>query len=424
MSIQSALQAGVSGLGAQSRRFASIADNISNAQTSGYKRSAVDFTTQVADAVNRSAYAAGGVNTLVRRTVDQAGSIETASRPTDLAINGDGFFVVRADIPANEIDEPLLLTRVGSSALDANGFLRLDNGYYLQGMPLDKDGNLTSQLPQAIQLDGQPSSPKPSQNVTFKDNLPASLSSEAEWGSSLETAVTYVDELGSSKTLRFVWTSGGTTDMEPAPDEGTIPAANTWNLKIYDGTAEAPLYNQNIAFGATGDGAGLPVDRAADGTLTLTLDADDTVSRQEMTVTLDLTQFDFNYAPTFSTDGVAASDFSNIDVGEDGTVYAVFENGTREPRFRLMMADVANPSGLEPLAGDAYAITIESGPLLRRFAGETGMGTIRNYAVEGSNVDIADELTSMITTQRAYSANASIVTTSDEMLQELTNLKR
>lgn len=410
MSIQSALQAGVSGLGAQSRRFASIADNISNAQTSGYKRSAVDFTTQVADAVNRSAYAAGGVNTLVRRTVDQAGSIETASRPTDLAINGDGFFVVRADIPANEIDEPLLLTRVGSSALDANGFLRLDNGYYLQGMPLDKDGNLTSQLPQAIQLDGQPSAPKASSTVVFKDNLPSSLASEGIEGDQVETAVTYINELGSSKTLQFAWT----------PASGNV--ANNWKLTISD--AGAIIHEQEIAFNTTGENAGLPVDGAADGTITITLPADEAVSRQEMTVTLQLTQFDFNYAPTFSTDGVAASDFSNIDVGEDGTVYAVFENGTREPRFRLMMADVANPSGLEPLTGDAYAITIESGPLLRRFAGETGMGTIRSYAVEGSNVDIADELTSMITTQRAYSANASIVTTSDEMLQELTNLKR
>ena len=109
---------------------------------------------------------------------------------------------------------------------------------------------------------------------------------------------------------------------------------------------------------------------------------------------------------------------------QDGTVYAVFKNGAREPRFKLMMADVANPSGLEPLDGNAYAITQNSGPLLRRFAGDSGIGTIRSYAVEGSNVDIADELTSMITTQRAYSANASIVTTSDQMLQELTNLKR
>ncbi|MEK0084966.1 flagellar hook protein FlgE [Benzoatithermus flavus] len=419
MSIQSALQAGVSGLGAQSRRFAAIADNISNAQTAGYKRSVVEFTTRVVDATARSAtydtgYAAGGVATLVNREIDRAGSIQSTSRSTDLAINGSGFFVVRGGTPANQADEPLLLTRVGGSALDAEGYLRLDSGYYLQGVPLDKDGKMVSQVPQSIQFDWQPSSPKPSQNITFKDNLPASLASQAVQGEPLETAVTYVDELGATKTLQFVWT----------PSAGGVP--NSWNLAIYDIDADpartAPLYDQNIAFEATGANAGLPgaiPGADADGKITLT-----TATGQTMRLDLQITQFDFTYAPTFSTDGVTASDFSHIDVDEDGTVYAVFKNGAREPRFKLMMADVANPSGLEPLDGNAYAITQNSGPLLRRFAGDSGIGTIRSYAVEGSNVDIADELTSMITTQRAYSANASIVTTSDQMLQELTNLKR
>jgi flagellar hook protein FlgE len=418
MSIQSALQAGVSGLGAQSRRFASIADNISNAQTTGYKRAAVGFATQVIDAASRSAYAAGGIDTLVNREIDRAGGIQSASRSTDLAINGTGFFVVRGGTPANEASEPLLLTRVGAAALDAEGYLRLDNGYYLQGMPLDKDGGLTSQTPRAILLDRQPSTPSATKVVSFRDNLPAALATQAVQGDPIETAVTYVDELGSNKTLQFVWT----------PSAGGVP--NTWNLSIFDAEADptraAALYNQNIAFNATGADAGQPVaipnqDGTLDGDASIDLVS---INGQAMRVDLQLSQFDFNYAPTFSTDGVAASDFSTIEVGEDGTVYSVFKNGTREPCFKLMMGDVANAGGLEPMAGNAYSITKDSGPLLRRFAGENGIGTIRGYAIEGSNVDIADELTTMITTQRAYSANASIVTTSDQMLQEITNLKR
>jgi flagellar hook protein FlgE len=421
MSIQSALQAGVSGLGAQSRRFASIADNISNSQTQGYKRSEVGFTTQVVDSASRSAYAgrsaytAGGVGTLVDRQIDRAGGIQTAARSTDLAINGRGFFIVKGGTPDTQATESLLLTRVGAAALDAEGYLRLDNGYYLQGVPLDEAGEVMAQQPESIQLDRRPSTPKASANITFKDNLPATLAAQAVEGEPIETAVTYIDEIGSAKTLQFVWT----------PSAGGVP--NTWNLAIFDAEADpeqaVPLYNEVIAFNAAGADAGLPVEIPGvdpeTGTIPVT-----TVAGQVMQLDLQLTQFDFNYAPTFSTDGVAASDFSSIEVGEDGTVSSVYENGTRTPRFKLTLADVANPGGLDPLAANAYAITADSGPLLQRFAGDSGVGVVRSYAAEGSNVDIADELTSMISTQRAYSANASIVTTSDQMLQEVTNLKR
>jgi flagellar hook protein FlgE len=141
-------------------------------------------------------------------------------------------------------------------------------------------------------------------------------------------------------------------------------------------------------------------------------------------VGLDLTQFDYTYNPYFSSDGVAVSDFAGIEVGDDGKVFSVYQNGSRQAQFRLAMGDVTNPAGLEPVASNAYAVTIDSGDLLQRFPGDGSFGTVQSYAREGSNVDIAEELTEMITTQRIYSANASIITTSDEMLDEAVRLKR
>jgi flagellar hook protein FlgE len=197
-----------------------------------------------------------------------------------------------------------------------------------------------------------------------------------------------------------------------------VSAGDQWNLKIFDvdtnnTTAVVPA-GWNVSFDVN---TGLPT--APFGPFAIT-----GYNGMPVNVELDITQFDYSYNPYFSTDGVAVSDFAGIEVGEDGTVYSVYENGSRQPQYILAMGEVVNPSGLRPMDNNAYATSIDSGELIVRTPGEGAVGTIQSFALEGSNVDIAEELTSMITTQRAYSANASIITTSDEMLEEVVRLKR
>jgi flagellar hook protein FlgE len=406
MSIQSAMQAGVSGLNAQSRKFATISDNIANSETVGYKRTTTDFVSQVIDSGSKSTYSAGGVQTSIVRQIERIGTIHGSEKSTDLAINGGGFFLVKGGTPESQANEAMLLTRVGTANLDKDGYLRLQNGYFLQGIPVDVKAVPTATSPQSIQLSQEASDPVPSTEVLFRTNLPAELG-QTVGASPLETTMSYVDELGFERPLRFEWT----------PAAGGV--ANTWNLKIYDVdtddvTAVAPAAGWDVAFDVNTGRPSAPFGPfAISGFNGLPVD-----------VTLDLTQFDYSYNPYFTTDGIPVSDFAGIEVGEDGMVFSIYENGMRRPQYRLAMGEVANPSGLRPTDDNAYAVSIDSGDLMVRAAGEGAIGTIQPFALEGSNVDLAEELTSMIVTQRAYSANASIITTSDEMLEEVVRLKR
>lgn len=412
MSIQSAMNAAVSGLGAQSRKLASISDNIANSETTGYKRSDVAFSSMVRDATGSTGYLAGGVGANAVREVGKAGSIRQTSSVTDLSIDGSGFFLVKAGLPASHASQPSLLTRAGSSQLDAENYLRLQSGHYLQGFPLRADGTQASQTPQSIRVDGGLSTPRPSTTVSFRANLPLALGGAASEGQPLETTAGYVDGLGSSRPLRFVWT--------PAP--GDVP--NSWRLAIHDmaGDPAVPLYDDVIPFAAGGADAGRPtaIPGSADGRrLDLTLADGSTLG-----IDLQLSQFDADYNPVFSSDGLAASPFAGIEVGSDGTVYSVYRNGSRVPSFRLALGEVANPDGLRAEGADTFGVTSESGALTLRLPGEAAAGTIRAFSLEGSNVDIAAELTQLITTQRVFSANASLITTSDQMLDEVVRLKR
>lgn len=416
MSIQSAMQAGVAGLGAQSRKFATISDNIANSETNGYKRTSADFISQVTDSASRRTYSAGGVSTTIVRQIGKTGTIKGSDSGTDLAINGDGFFLVKGGLPENQASESPLLTRVGSGYLDKDGYLRLQNGYFLQGVPLDAAGLPVTGTAQSVQLAQAASPPVPSMVVDFKTNLPADAFTAGEV---FETTMTYVDEIGTDRPMRLVWTPTG-PDAGADTVIGTADDIAEWNLQIFDVATNptVPASTATVGFDVSGANAGRP---SAGYPTNLAVAG---FNGMPIAVNLNLTQYDYSYNPYFSTDGIAVSDFAGIEVGEDGVVFSIYENGSRQPQYRLAMAEVANPQGLKPVDANAYAVTLESGDLIQRFAGEGAVGTVQGFALEGSNVDIAEELTQMITTQRSYTANASIITTSDEMLEEAVRLKR
>jgi flagellar hook protein FlgE len=136
------------------------------------------------------------------------------------------------------------------------------------------------------------------------------------------------------------------------------------------------------------------------------------------------TQFGGDFSPQTITDGSSLGKLQNVEIGEDGTVSAIFDNGEIREVYKIPLADVVNPEGMTPIDGNAFQLSGTSGDLRLAFAGSSGIGSIQANALEGANVDIAEELTTLIETQRAYSSNATVIQTADEMLEEVTRLGR
>ncbi|HSK38205.1 MAG TPA: flagellar hook protein FlgE [Arenibaculum sp.] len=412
MSLFSAMRSGVSGLFAQSNRMAAISDNISNSGTVGYKRSDVDFSTMVTSQATDSSYVAGGVRSNVRYQITSDGPIQGTQNATDLAIAGRGFFVVSDQSQATALggEQSFSLTRAGSFLPDDRGFLRNSAGFYLQGWKLNSDGTLPAVSREdfgsleTVNVGGLGYKGSATTQVTFGANLPA----QATAGSSFETQMTIYDGLGSPLDLTLTW----------SPDGGGAP--NTWDLAIAGpaGYAVTPAAIAGIEFHATGPDAGTPTVPIGDVTL---VNGGDTV-----TLGFDgMTQYNGDYVPgRMDKDGAKAGQVSAVEVDDSGKLWAIFDNGARQAIYQVPVADVVNPNGLAPQDGNTYRLGADSGAMTLRDAGTGAAGNIAGAALEQSNVDIAQELVSLIETQRAYSSSAKIVQTADEMMEETTRLKR
>jgi flagellar hook protein FlgE len=428
MSILGAMYAAVSGLGAQSTKLGAISDNIANTSTTGYKRVEVEFASLVTEQVSRRSYSAGGVAGNVRRRVDAQGILQATGSSTDIAINGDGFFVVSDTQNANPQQDLTALTRAGSFTTDDQGFLRNAAGYYLMGFALNPDGTTVNPNPardaladvEPVNVAGINFTGAPTTEVTFAGNLPAQLANGTP-GAPISTQIQYFTELGNSGTLTLQWT--------PSSDG----VANHWNLQIYDsetGGGTTAIYDDIVTFNDTGAAAGSPsaIPGVAGGVLPLTvngglqgLDLD----IGDVNDASGITQFAGEYVPTkINKNGALFGVVSRVEVSEDGIITAIFNNGVRRPIYKIPIAVVQNPNGLSARDGTAFDQSRDSGALYLWDAGVGPAGKTAGNSLERSNVDIAQELTNMIETQRTYSTNAKVIQTSDEMLDELTRLKR
>lgn len=428
MSILGAMYAAVSGLGAQSTKLGAISDNIANTSTTGYKRVEVEFASLVTEQVSRRSYSAGGVAGSVRRQVDVQGILQATGSSTDIAINGDGFFVVSDAQNASPQQDLMALTRAGSFMPDDQGFLRNAAGYYLMGWQLNPDGTTVNPAPardtlanvEPVNIAGINFTGAPTTELTFAGNLPAQLA-DGTPGAPISTQIEYFTELGNSGTLTLQWT--------PSSDG----VANHWNLQILDsnsGGGATPIYDQIITFNDTGPNAGSPsaIPGLAGGALPLTVNGGLQALNLDIGDVDDpsgITQFAGEYVPTKITkNGALFGVVNRVEVSEDGIITAVFNNGVRRPIYQIPIAVVQNPNGLSPRDGTAFVQSRDSGSLYLWDAGVGPAGKTAGNSLERSNVDIAQELTSMIETQRTYSTNAKVIQTSDEMLDELTRLKR
>ncbi len=434
MGLSSSMNAGVQGLSVNATRLATVSDNIANSSTIGYKRSEADFTSSVLQE-GTSSYTAGGVRAVVGKDVEGGGLLLSTTNSTDIAIVGDGFLPVASlDDPAAALTgstDSLLLTTTGSFEPDADGYLRDTSGYYLLAWPYDSTGNVTVGARddvtglEPVNINNRSFAASPTTQIDLGLNLPADDTDAGAGGAPYDLSVGYFDNLGGSETLDLTFT----------PTVPVTGSSNEWTLTINDSALGAVIGDATLTFDTTAAAGGSILTVTAAGGATY-----DSVTGN-LTVTtasgpLDIyigapgelsgiSQLAGEFSPvSISKNGAAFGNLTTVEVTEDGVLEAIFDNGERVAIYQIPVAQVANPNGLQAVDGQAFRISSESGDFYLWDADDGPAGSIEGFALEQSTTDIAQELTNLIETQRAYSSNAKIIQTVDEMLQETTNIKR
>ncbi len=435
MTISSSLSAGVAGLNANATRLASISDNIANSSTYGYKRASTDFTSMViTSSRNAGSYSAGGVRATTTRLIEERGDLVGTGNALDIAIAGRGMLPVIQDVSLGNAtsDTALFMTRTGSFRTDAEGVLKTDSGLVLMGWPADADGSIPS-LPRdtmtglvPIVINTNQTAGDPTTAITLGVNLPATQTVAGSTATPQPLAVEYFGNLGTSESLQV-------TFVPIVPATGS---SNQWTMEVRDSASGNALIGEyTLTFddsrGAGGTLASVTVTsggpyNAADGTLSLM------VAGGPMSVGVGrlgdpngLTQLSDNFAPVSITkNGSPVGNLTNVEVDEKGYVNATYDTGFTRRLYQIPLVDVPNPNGLLSMSNQTYQVSPESGSFFLWDAGSGPTGSVQGYSREGSKTDVAAELTALIQTQRAYSSNAKVIQTVDEMLQETTNIKR
>ena len=582
MSLFGAMNSGVSGLASQSSAMAAISDNITNVNTVGFKSTKVDFQTLVTKQASNSLYSSGGVQSRPRTGIDVQGLLQASSSTTDLAISGDGFFLVNEAATPGASDQ-YLFSRAGSFYADNQGYLKNTGGFYLQGWPTDRLGNvilpsgntgltnqniISNKFLETINLNRVGGTADETTKISIGANLPANDAS----GASHDIDVQFFDTLGNTNAVAFSFSKSETN----AWDLTVAPPKDTGAVTLYDSAGQVYKSIGQLEFsGAIADGAtvkigantyefdnngaltttgatqvainGLSLDQAvahlittvtatdasfaasttgantgkhviaqkagAPTTILLTggtgldalnnaitgvigfeidargcsatrqsllqdpvlkvskqgtgagraiafdsnglpssvgvakmavqgfvsgaasmVNADATDSTNALQVAVGfgstgeadgVTQLSAEFTPNFiEQNGARFGVFSGVTISADGVVSALFDNGERRPIYRLPLVTFTNPDGLEAKSGNVWSTTEASGNPTLRVADSGPAGEIVQSSLEASTVDIGKEFTDMIVVQRAYSAATRIISTADEMLEELVRIKR
>mgnify|MGYP000185694387 CR=1 FL=1 len=433
MTISSSLNASVAGLSANATRLATISDNIANASTYGYKRAVTDFHSMVIEN-GRGGYSAGGVRTTTSRLIDQRGSLVSTSNPTDLAVRGRGMLPVttEASVQVQNGENPLLLSTTGSFRADDQGYLRSPGGLVLMGWPAATDGSIPP-FPrdsvdglEPIQINSNQFAGEATTQMSLAVNLPATSSEAGASGNVEVLSVEYYDNLGKSESLSVTFTP-------------TVPAAgasNEWTMVITDSASGGAVVGEYTLMFDDTRGAGGTLQSVttvtggaydgATGSLAINVDGGPLeIGIGELGAADGLTQLSDAFAPvSISKNGTPVGSLTGIEVDPNGFVRASFDTGINRVLYQIPLIDVSNVNGLEALDQQSYRVTPDSGTFFMWDAGDGPTGDIVSYAREESATDVAGELTQLIQTQRAYSSNAKVIQTVDEMLQETTNIKR
>ena len=416
MSLYGMMRTSASGMAAQANRLATVADNIANMSTTGYKRASTEFSSMILESGGGS-YTSGSVRTDVRYGISTEGTLAYTTSTTDLAVDGQGFFLVGGN------SGQIYMTRAGSFVPDGSGRLVNAAGMYLMGYPLT-NGNPSVVANgynglEVINLGSLALQANPSTAGEFYVNFPlnaddvapADLPSAGGTAYTAKTSLRTFDNLG-NEVIVDVYSS------KVATGEWEISVYNRADASANGGFpySSPPLATETLLFDASGQ-----VDTAGATGLSIPIPGGGTVE-------LDMSQSsqlaaDYSVREA-SIDGNAPSDVDRVEFSETGVVYAVFMNGARVATHRIPLATVNSPDNLQPLPGNVYAPSADSGDVRVGFPGDGGLGVIASQALEQSTVDLATELTAMIESQRNYTANSKVFQTGADLMDVLVNLKR
>ncbi len=395
------LYSGISGMKNFQTKLDVIGNNIANVNTYGFKKGRVTFK----DAMNQTIAGAsaaqnnrGGKNPIqvgLGSTIASIDSVQTQSsfqttgRALDLAVSGDGYFIVKQG-------NAQYFTRAGNFYLDNNGTLVNADGMKVQsiknGILQDITVNVNAVLPA-----------KQTTAITMAGNLPV----DAKGDTKLVQQIQVVDDSGTAHTLDMTIKS-------------IDPTTGNWDVSFTDNTLDDPtanIVNQPIKID--------PNNPAADTLIALKVN-DGTGNPKPLNVNFsqrNLTMTAGSIDAQATTDGNLQGSLESFNIGSDGVINGVFSNGSVLPLGQLALAKFSNPSGLDNASGNLFRQSVNSGVANINTPGN-GRGTIAAGSLEMSNVDLSEEFTEMIVAQRGFQANTKIITTSDEILQELVNLKR
>ena len=433
MTISSSLNAGVAGLNANATRLAAISDNIANSATYGYKRVEADFQSMVISS-NGGSYSAGGVRSSTQRLIDQSGSLVSTANPTDLAVRGRGMLPVAlaSEVAISNGSLQMLLTTTGSFRTDAKGQLVTESGLVLLGWPANPDGTVpefprdTSDGLEPVQINVNQLTGEPTTRIDLGVNLPATETAAGLSGDPQQLSIEYFDNLGKSENIL----------IEFAP---TIPAtgsSNEWTMTLTDSAQSGALIGEyTLVFddSRTSGGTLMSVATVSGGTYDPATGAvivnvgggPMEINIGQLGASDGLTQLSDSFAPlSISKDGSPVGNMVAAEVDENGFVHASFDTGITRIIYQVPLVDLPNPNGMTAMDQQTYLPSPESGSFFLWDAGDGPTGDVVSFAREESATDVAGELTDMIQTQRAYSSNAKVIQTVDEMLQETTNIKR
>lgn len=393
------LFSGISGLRSHQTMLDVTGNNIANVNTTGFKASQIQFQDTLSQMLNAAsgpqdgvggqnpAQVGLGVQVAGITTNFTQGASQLTGRSTDMMISGDGFFVVRQGTQQ-------YYTRAGSFDFDSTGQMVLPgDGAMVQGWAADATGVIdTSRAVGDIKVGvGTVMPAKATTTTPFSGNLQA----DAETGKTKTVSVKAYDALGNAREVELEFVKGATG----------------WTMTATDGTATYPATG-SVAL--TFDAAGNPT--FADTTFALG------------GVTVDLTgvtgMAGVDTIAADKQDGYAAGILESFTLGSDGTITGSFSNGLKQALGKIAMASFTNPSGLSKAGGSLFTTTVNSGDPQIGSAGTGGRGTMSSGTLEMSNVDLSTEFTQLIIAQRGFQANSRVITTSDEVLQELVNLTR
>lgn len=434
MTISSSLNAGVAGLAANASRLATIADNIANSSTYGYKRAEADFSSLVISS-GSGTYAAGGVRVTTQRLIDQPGALATTANATDLAVRGRGFLPVTTESSLSSAtgEYPLFLATTGSFRTDQDGYLVTNNDVVLMGWPADPDGTIptfprdTGDGLEPVQINVNQFTSEPTTQISLGVNLPATETEFGAAGDPLELSVEYFDNLGTSQSINITFTP-------TVP--GVAGASNTWTMELSDSASGGTTIGEyTVVFDDTRGGGGTIASVStvsggaydgATGALTVNVAGGPIdINIGAIGTGTGFTQLSDSFAPTsISKDGSPVGNLISVEVDANGFVRASFDIGITRTIYQIPLIDLPNPNGLIVEDNQIYSTSNESGTFFLWDAADGPTGDIVGFALEESATDVAGELTQLIQTQRAYSSNAKVIQTVDEMLQETTNIKR